>query len=286
MTSVWTAPVEPRWHTQAVTPPGFQWTREPLEQWRVKLRIMRPLTDTTEGLSIVWEPGDVWEPVQRWMIYGVIPRRAIPADVLKQLQGEHPRSRGHGCFPGFCLCARPQHRWVGGPAPLITRTQWLLFRETGGWARPLWVVQGDKGGHKRRFTEWESRLSKLVGGPAQPPFPGALAYAEPDERTWANLQLYADPELLRQYRGIVGFGLRRPGDLDPTDAKAAQFAAVEVLKSLGLGVAEHADEMAWWLKKMDPSDLPDMPDRDDTDDLEAAMAAVTDEMAEEIRSSA
>lgn len=283
--SVFTTPVEPRWQGQAHTPPGFTWSREVPQSWHLRLRHMRPLTDSTEGLVMTWEPGDVWEPVQRWLIYGVLPRRVIPVDVLQQLSGPHPRSSGHGCFPGYCMCARPRYRWVGGPAPLITRTQWLLFQETGGWARPLWVLQGTRGGHKRRFTEWESRLSQLAGGPAQPPAPGVLSYAEPDERTWEALRLYADPELMATYRGVVAFGLRRPGDLDPTDAAAAQFAAVEVLKSLGLGVAEHADELAWWLKRADIADEPENP-RFAVHDTEQATEELTDELADELRASA
>lgn len=286
--SIYTADIgEPRWQTQAVTPPGFMWSRAPHPEWVARLRTMRPLNDMCEGLVITWEPGDVWEPVQRWMIYGVFPRRVIPPEVFAQLEGPHPRSTGHGCFPGQCLCARPQHRWVGGPAPLINRTQWLLYRETGGWARAaLWVLQGDQGGHKRRFTEWESQLSQLAGGPAQPPAPGVLPYCEPDERTWQHLHMYADPELLAKYRGLVNFGLRRPGDLDPTDAAAAQYAAVQVLKSLGMNAVEHADELAWWLKKIDPSDLPTVPGERDDPDLDAGNAELEADMADAIRQSA
>ena len=240
--------------TPPVVQDSFIWTRKPRLEWVHRLHTMRPMTDHTTGLAIAWEPGDPWEPVQRWFIYEVFPKHAIPDPIREQLEGPHPREQGHPCFGKndygtWCQCPIPKMRWVGGTSPSITRQAWTLYRKYGGWARPLWVIQGKDGGHKYRFTQWESRLSAMVGGPQQPPAAGDLPYAEPDERTWEHVHLYADPALLKMYRGLVGFGLRRPGDFDATDQKAAEFAAKEVLKSFGLRVSEHADELAWALKQ-------------------------------------
>ena len=233
---------------------AFLWEREPDPSWVARLQGLRSMTDQQTGLVIAWEPGDPWQPVQRWMIYEVFPKVAIPPDVLAQLDGPHPRSTGHPCFGTneygtWCQCPNPAQRWVDGPAGAITKTSWLLYHRYGGWARPLWVVQGTKGGHKYRFTQWESRLSKAAGGPMQPKPPGDLIYAEPDDRTWEHIRFYADPDLLKSYRGLVSYGMRRPGDLDINDQRACEFAAKELLKSFGLSVAEHADELEWALKR-------------------------------------
>lgn len=235
---------------------SFVWTREPRLAWTTALHRLRPLTDHTSGLVIAWIPGDPWEPVQRWGIFEAFPKGSIPDTVLQQLEGPHPRSKGHGCFGTneygtWCLCPRPRHHWVDGPAPGITRQMWELYRKHGAWCRTLWIVQGEHGGHKYRYTDWESRLARLAGLPPQPPAAGDLPYAEPDERTWDCLAVYADPTLLKVYRGLTEHGLRRPGDFDATDKAAAEFAARQVLKSFGAEVAEHADELCWALRRAD-----------------------------------
>ncbi|MHB1310635.1 MAG: hypothetical protein ACYC3L_01370 [Gemmatimonadaceae bacterium] len=269
-----------------MTPPvvadAFVWTRRPKLDWVHRLHAMRPMTDHTTGLAIAWEPGDPWEPVQRWFIYEVFPKHAIPPQIREQLDGPNPRSTGHACFGTnalgrWCQCPNPKMRWVGGPAPGITRQAWTLYRKHGGWARPLWVIQGKDGGHKYRFTQWESRLSKMAGGPEQPPIAGDLPYAEPDERTWNNVHLYSDPQLAKMYRGLVDFGMRRPGDLDPTDKRAAEFAAKEVLKSFGLKMMEHADELTWALKRQNVNTAHiDTPDGDADAAEAAAIAELSD----------
>ena len=261
---------------------------------------MRPLTDKTTGLAIAWEPGDPWEPVQRWFVYELFPKVATPHEVLRQLEGPHPRSTGHGCFGTnelgtWCTCTRftpwgpiadPKYRWVGGPAPGITRQAWLLYREYHAWARPCFVIQGSNGGHKYRYTSWESRLSMAAGGRKQPHAAGDLPYAEPDSRTWESLKLFADPDLMKKYRALVGFGMRRPFDLDATDRRAAEFAATEILKSFGNSVIEHADELAWSLKQTDsrsdfnaPREMP-RGYRKQTPDQESA--AVQDDLASDL----
>ena len=193
-----------------------------------------------------------------------MPKSAIHPNILRELEGPHPRSTGHGCFGTneygtFCACESPKMRWVDGPSRLISRQSWELYRTHGAYARRLWVIQGSNGGHKYRFANWESRLSKMAGGPMNPPRAGELPYAEPDNRTFEGVKLYADPELLKAYSGLVQYGLRRPFDLDAADKRACEFAAMELLKGFGLRIAEDADELAWALKKAGHIDVQDDP---------------------------
>lgn len=258
------------------TTEAFIWTKDPDPAWVETLNKLSPMSDGQAGLAIAWEPGDPWEPVQRWFIYELIPKAHIQPAILRQLEGPHPRSKGHPCFGTnaygtWCACAKPAHRWVDGPAPMISRQTWELYRKFGAYARRLWVIQGKHGGHKYQFAGWESRLSAAAGGPRHPPFAGDLPYAEPDSRTWEGVRLYADPELVKMYSGLVQFGMRRPFDLDPSDQRACEFAATELLKSFGLRVAEHADELAWAMKKAgdldygadDPADQRSTQEQDD-----------------------
>lgn len=268
--------------TQPGSVDAFVWTRKPKLDWVHRCNDLMPLTDRTTGLVIAWEPGDPWEPIQRWFVYGVLPKPAIPEPIRQQLEGPNPRDKGHPCFGKnqygtWCLCPAPKMRWAGGESPLITRQAWQLYRKYGGWARPLWVVQGDNGGHKYRYTDWESRLARLAGAPPRPPIAGELPYAEPDERTWDNLRFFVDPVLRTAYRGLVDFGMRRPGDLDPTDKRAAEFAAMQTLKSFGLKVSEHADELAWAMRRSDVRTalMDDVPE-----DTEAGMDAIQQELAD------
>lgn len=263
---------------------AFLWEREPDPGWVATLRSMRPMTDEQAGLVIAWEPGDKWEPIQRWFVYEVLPKRAIPAAVLAQLEGPHPRSTGHGCFGKneyglHCLCPIPKMRWVDGPAPGITRQAWLLYRKYGGWARPLWVVQGRSGGHKYRYTQWESRLCKAAGVRPEPPVAGNLPYAEPDGRTWDCLGMYADPDILKMYRGIVGYGMRNLGALEGTEQKVAEFAATQILKSFGMKAREHADELSWAMRNSDTPRGISAPDVDMERGMHDVHAELTDEIA-------
>lgn len=250
------------------------WNQPPRPAWCATLRAISPPSERATWLTIAWEPGDRWAPVQRWMIFQCFPETRQTASIFAQLRGPHPRSRGRYC--------ERRGRWVDGPAPLITRTAWTIYQTEHGWARPLWVVQGPRGGHKYRLTTWEAQLSKAAGGPEDTPDPGALPYAEPDQQTWQGVQLYADPEIMRQYRGVIDFAERRPWDIDDDDRRAAVFAAEQVLKAFGLGIAAHADELASALRR-----TPEIPRATtaeiaaDRTDIEAGMAEIVRELADE-----
>lgn len=176
------------------------WHRAPEPAWVAALRAFSPPSAAHSWLHLAWEPGDPWEPVERWMLYQVIPEARVRPEVLAELRGPDPRSRGHYCGP-TSLCGCPAHKrpdcWVGGLARLANRTEWRLYRETAalgfaGWARAFWVIQGAEGGHPRAYTETEAALAELADPPLpnEPPVPGELPYADPDERVWAAVRQY------------------------------------------------------------------------------------------------
>lgn len=156
-----------------------------------------------DHLRLVWEAGDHWAPVNRWVIYQMTPRQRVPFGILDELEGPNPRNFGY--------YDKAKGAFVRSKTLRINLQQWLLFQKTGYYGRPLWVIQGSSGGHLRRFSDVQSAISEMHGGPVDPPAPGDLPYAELDERTIAKLRFmdvvskYGD--VLRTY-GMSDFGVR------------------------------------------------------------------------------
>jgi hypothetical protein len=109
------------------------------------------------------------------------PARGINADILAELKGPPPSKRGN-------YYDRVLGRFVRNPDVNITERAWNLYQQFGCWGRPFWVIQGDKGGHKRWFSSIEKKFLKLAGLPADPPVPGDLPYADFDERVMEQLR--------------------------------------------------------------------------------------------------
>jgi len=132
-------------------------------------------------LHLYWWEGEEWQKIQRWSIWELFPpgflssnpRHAAQfAPVLEALRGPPPREfrvySGDGSF-------------LRSDA-VITQDQWDLYQETGCFARPFWVIQGDHGGHKFMFSIPEAMLCRLHGLEGEPPRPGDLPYAPWDAR--------------------------------------------------------------------------------------------------------
>lgn len=153
--------------------------------WEAQLAEISEPTNRFTYLKLLWEPGYPWEHVERFMIYQMVPERAMTSPfqlgVLEQLQHQLPPSK-MGNYYDTVL-----GKFVNNPDCLITERAYWLYRETGCWGRPYWVIQGEHGGHKRWFTPLERKFLKLAGLPDEPPAPGDLAYAPFDERVKAKL---------------------------------------------------------------------------------------------------
>ena len=70
---------------------------------------------------------------------------------------------------------------------LCSRQQWDYYQITGNLLRRYWVVQGTRGGHRIEYSQVESRISAIHGGPAQPPYAGDLPYQVPNKITFESL---------------------------------------------------------------------------------------------------
>lgn len=159
--------------------------------WESRLAEISPPTNLVKYLKLVHEEGYPWEPVDRFLIYEMLPARfmeekngqeSLISLVLEQLQHPVPPSEMGGYYD------HALHEYVPNPDCLITTRAWNLYRETGCWGRPFWVIQGDRGGHKWEFSEIEKKTLRLNNLPAEAPAPGDLPFAEFDERVVEQLQ--------------------------------------------------------------------------------------------------
>lgn len=163
--------------------------------WEAQLAEHSPPTNRFSWLKLVWEPGYAWEdPVERFMLMQMSPAHAIDEYVLEQLEHPLPPSQmGNYYDPHMTWVDDDGSERIGmfvrNPDCLITEQAYWLYRETGAWAKRYWVIQGEKGGHKYRFTDVERRLLRFMNLPIDPPTPGTLPYAPFDERVIAQLQL-------------------------------------------------------------------------------------------------
>jgi hypothetical protein len=168
------------------------WTRDVPLEWERELRQHSPKSDEHGWLHLVWEPGERWVPGQRWTLYEMLHEKFVDDEILEELYGESPRSEGHYCSTKVpdqfqCLCRRKREAWRDGPCTLIDRTQWMLWRQTGYFGRPFWIIQGDRGGHKFKFNGQEKEIRRLAGQAGDPPPMGDLAYAPFDQRVVAHI---------------------------------------------------------------------------------------------------
>lgn len=169
---------------------------------------LAPKSELMPWLHLYWEPGESWCPVERFVLANMVPKAVLRAEhnfyqlmtgetyenasLYSELESPNPRTGGHYCADGWCLCAKKRDRFVhaGDLPPSITQRQWFLYQEFGAHAIPCWIVQGTRGGHKRHFNELEQLVLKTHGRPFTAPVPGQKGYpfAHPDLRMVAAMR--------------------------------------------------------------------------------------------------
>lgn len=247
--------------------------------WLERLAAVSPKSEGLAWLHPVWVAGETPEidgqvynaPVERWVLYQIQPIQYVAPAALRELQGPHPRSTGQW---------RPYRRddgtmgaaWFGGPCKQVTRQQWELYRETGGFALPWWVIQGDKGGHRVALNPAERLLYAAEWGvdPADVDVPrmGALPYADFDERVIDAIQQH---DHLAQFGGMAGVGSRYGDFLMRAMAAKEEQARAKAYDDVYVATAdEFADELSWTLRRDDPAWRPVVTDERSTFDADAA----------------
>ena len=233
---------------------GRECERTPDPQWQRELDRIAPPADTVSNLRILWEPGDFWRPRERWVIWQVYPmdrhgQAMLPWYVPKDaLDGPSPRSTGHACVAGLCLCPMKANRWVDGPDSAfgVDVWQWRLWQQTGRFWKRFWIVQGHDGGHPYTYDEFERKYRKMNGEDPDPPSIGELPYAEPDSRTWNRI---ATLNLLRTHRAMGDFTNRTAADLHRERRDKSDAYEATKLEWLGSRIGEAAPRFQKALKR-------------------------------------
>lgn len=224
--------------------------RTPDPSWQATLDQMTP-PETRESLSyylIRWEPGETWSPIQRWVVWMMHPKGHLPNWIHPDAFATHPRATGHMCLEGMCTCAEKAGCWVGGPRECrgIDVGTWNLFRETGHYGQRYWVVQGTKGGHRRRYDEIEKAVAAATGMSTEPPVMGSLPYADPDNRTWAAIR---KTDRVLAGKNMIDYCRSHPTGGALEERQAAERAMETIAQFLDAQVEEHSDQLYWALRK-------------------------------------
>jgi hypothetical protein len=217
-----------------------------LRRFNTELQTVIPPSPSGNWLLAYWEPGYPWGTIGRYVIAEVTPRgrlameaefyaslgehQAAKETVLHELEGPDPWEGGHYCTKGNCICDKKKERFVyreGLVNPSITHRQWVLYRTYGGLAKPIWIVQGKRGGHKRHFNAFEQGINRIRHRPTEPPYPGELEYAPLDNRVLESLRKARD--LAKMQAGLKDDWAYRVGREDEhgiegvTDAERALY---------------------------------------------------------------
>lgn len=209
---------------------GMEYDRTPPEAWERSIWSVAPPSEHLSWLKLRWEPGDPWDPINRWVIWQMRPRWMVhhPSfDPLRrrELMGPSPRSEGHFCTKrsGYppCPCRRKTEKWRFGAARTIDRAQWKLFQDTGCYGTRWWVIQGDTGGHRHRLDLIEQKVARFHGVSGDTPRPGDLPYADYDMRTFKKI---LDADRVLAWKGTIAFYERPDVVMDEEERKIEQQA--------------------------------------------------------------
>jgi len=195
-------------------PVNFMWTRDVPPAWQARLDQIFPPNDRISWLKLVWVAADevlVRRPngfdevkvdaVQRWVVFQMT--RQVPSSVRSFLEGPPPH---------------PKRNQIP-----VMREQWDLYRDFKCYAQPYWIVQGERGGHKRRFTKHEQKLLKAQRLPTEPPEAGSKdprwGYAPFDERVMNKLIAF---DHVQFWNRAIEYDERGADQLEAEERQAAQ----------------------------------------------------------------
>lgn len=220
----------------------YQGMRATPPVWQERLESVVPRNEKLSWLYIRWEPGDLWEPINRWVIWQIRPIEATRIEYVIALKGPSPRSTGHYCAAGYCACPRKRNYWVDGPssARFIDKATWDVFHETGGYGTRWWAIQGPNGGHRYRLDKWEAKVARIHGFPPDTPAIGDLPYAEFDERVIEHIVKYDN---VRQWKHCMEYAQQHPNKLDEIERDGAIRAQEELWKWMETQAAFRVDSM-------------------------------------------
>lgn len=210
----------------------FEWTRPVPHAWQRELEQLGGAPNRrVPWLLLQWVPGDrqfhpttgqaVWEPVQRYVIYEMIPPARLlnpkhgpmamlgARDLIRALDGPEPRtlrywSQRRYTYRGSDGKPTRGVEWVRRSSAMVAQVQWELWRAWHCYATPMWVLQGPTGGHKVTLSPVEEQLAKVAAGKIgiqlDWPAPGDLPYCGWDRRAFNAI---GDQQALLELQSVM-----------------------------------------------------------------------------------
>lgn len=174
------------------------------DDWLTKLREISPITALHSWLLPYW-----YRAAQRWVLYDCMPAVLIDPDDLL--------GPGFSGTDFFAAVNGPPPRDLDAAkrTPYLSDVQHEMHRLHAVYARPLWVLEGDRGGHFVGFDPWQKNLLAAQRQPTEPPAIGSLPPCPFDNRTVVQLRRH---NRLTQLKGDIA-KLRASGSGDAADAQ-------------------------------------------------------------------
>lgn len=207
-----------------------------------------PRSECLSWLLLDYMACDHGDPVERFVIYQMVPESKILPPMLEALKGPHPDTlwewRTH---PITKQVVRHSTAPMG-----LTAKNWELYQQYRAQARLFWIIQGSGGGHRYRVNDpIERKVRRMVGLPPDTPYPGELPFAEFDWRVLDNL---LDLDDVRKYTRVADLLNRKAEDLDADERDAGEAARTALLRWWGKQVDHMVDEAGmvgrggWWAR--------------------------------------
>lgn len=222
------------------------WTREVPAEWETALRAISPISRVVPWLALRWFPcrravDGIITDCGRWLLSECVPEEVIPEnerDILQYLSGPMPSNLPLGIRrnrEAFCNDYQVQ-----------------MYRTHRVWARELWIIQGEQGGHATDYDPTEREIRRIHGLSEDPPAVGDLPYAPFDQRVVQ--QMLRRNRLIRFKMSVDE--LRRQGVAEVTREMEAGMreAREEFVKFITEQSRATADLVTWYSGKSDHRD--------------------------------
>lgn len=226
----------------------FLYERAVPAEWSRALAETCPQYEGISSFHIAWEPGEEWEPIQRYMIWQDQTREMTQKLILRDYPGctgltqEHPRLNAKWDAVAKCYVKQD------GTLAKTDKLTYERYHRTGRYGVRFWVIQGDTGGHRFNLSHLEKQILKFGsnGKMRDVPLPGDLPYAPFDGRV---LPHFARIEQAAMARKVCKYALAHVHQLDLDERNEWEYARTLLFDYLGAQFGELYDEFKPFIKE-------------------------------------
>lgn len=226
----------------------FLYDRAVPPEWTRALHEVCPRYDGISWFGIVWEPGEEWDPIQRFMVWQFRTPENTRALILRDYPGctgltlEHPRANARWDKTQGCYVKHD------GTLARTDKLTYELYQQTGCYGIRFHVIQGEHGGHRYNLSHLEKQVLKFGsnGKMKDVPRPGDLPYAPFDARVLVH---FAKIERAAMARKVCKYALANVHALDMDERNEWEYARTLLFDYLGAQFGELYDEFKPFIKE-------------------------------------